>query len=313
MSTAWVAGTVRAKGLTRRRVGAAGARDLAGRPTLAEAAAALAATPYGHDVTVGRGLAELQHAVGATALWHLRVLAGWLPREGADVLRVLAGGFEVANLDEQLARLQGRPHEPAYRLGHLETAWSRLAATTSLDEVRHVLATSRWGDPGSSTPRALATGVRLVWADRVVARVPEAASWARAGAAQLLAHEVVVRGRPLDDTLALRASSVLGPRFVEGLAQRTDLAGLADLLGPDCTWALSGVERPEELWRAQAAWYRRVEQEGLAMLHRSGFGRAAAVGTAAVLAVDAWRVRAALETAARGGSGAVLEAFDVVA
>ncbi len=39
------------------------------------------------------------------------------------------------------------------------------------------------------------------------------------------------------------------------------------------------------------------------------------IGSVAVLAADAWRVRAALEVAARGGPGSpgALEAFDAVA
>jgi hypothetical protein len=55
-------------------------------------------------------------------------------------------------------------------------------------------------------------------------------------------------------------------------------------------------------------------------MRSSSFGRAPVVGVVAVLAVDAWRVRAALETAARGGgtgevagSFSAMEAFDGVA
>ena len=95
MSTSWVAGTVRATALARRRLGAAGARELAASPGLSEALTSLARTPYGHDIRVTHTLAEAQHAIGATLLWHLRVLSGWLPRGGAEAVRLLAGGFEV--------------------------------------------------------------------------------------------------------------------------------------------------------------------------------------------------------------------------
>lgn len=313
MSTAWVAGTVRAKALTRRRLGAAGARSLAASPTLEEAAATLVATPYGHDAPGQPTLAGLQHGTGSTLLWHLRVLAGWLPREGADALRLLAGGFEVANLDEHVARLRGHPHEPEYRLGTLETAWLRLRETTTLDEVREVLTTSRWGDPGGSSPWSIGTSMRITWADRVAAGVPDAAPWATAAAALLLAREVLVRGHGLDDTLALRATSVLGPAFVEALSAGADLTTLADQLPHDSRWALDGVSGPQDLWRVEAAWHRHVERDGFRLLHRSGFGPGVVVGAVAVLAVDAWRVRAALETAARGGAQRALEAFDAVA
>ena len=57
----------------------------------------------------GQTLAATQHAVAATLLWDLRVLAGWLPRDGVDLLRALACWFEIANVDELLAVAAGRP------------------------------------------------------------------------------------------------------------------------------------------------------------------------------------------------------------
>ncbi len=313
MTASWVAGTVRAQALSRRRVGAAGARALAGLPTLADAVAALGDTSYAHDLPARPTLEALQHGVTASMLWHLRVLAGWLPREGAETLRHLAAGFEIANVDEHLAASPAPAAVPPFALGSLETAWSRLAQTTTPEEVRDVLAASAWGDPGSSGSRAVGVAMRLAWADRVAARVPDAAAWARAAAALLVVQETRVRGRPLDETAGRRASSVLGPRFVAALDTGEDLGQLSELLGADGAWAVSDVERAEDLWRAQAAWYRRVERDGLALLRGSGFGVRTVVGAAAVLAVDAWRVRAALETADRGGAGPALEVFDAVA
>ena len=61
----------------------------------------------GRDVRVDQTLAEAEDAVGRTLLWHLRVLAGWLPRTGVDQLRLLAGWFELANVDDQVHRLAG--------------------------------------------------------------------------------------------------------------------------------------------------------------------------------------------------------------
>ncbi|MFZ5869264.1 MAG: hypothetical protein ACOYXW_01830 [Actinomycetota bacterium] len=308
-----MAGTVRAKALTRRRLGAAGARALARCTSVSEAARMLATTPYGHDSPAEPSLAALQHAAGATLLWHLRVVAGWLPRDGADAVRLLVAGFEVANLDEHVARLRGLPAEPAYRLGTMETAWSRLRETASLDDVREVLGTSRWGDPGSSSPWAIGVAVRVAWADRVAAGVAEAAQWARAATALLLVREVTLAGRRLDKTLTQRATPVLGADFVAALSPAAEIPALVERLPSDTRWVLDGVAGPRDLWRAEASLCRRVEDDGFRLLHRSGFGRAAVVGVAAVLAVDAWRVRAALESAARGGSGTALEAFDAVA
>jgi len=160
VTAAWVAGSVRARGMVRRRYGAAATRALAASPSLAEALVTLAATPYGHDVHPDQTLAEAQHALGATVLWHLRVLAGWMPRQGADTVRLLAGGFEIANVDEHVRSLRGRSTAPPYRLGTLATAWPRLGRTASLAEIREVLAASSWGDPGEESPWAIHVGMR---------------------------------------------------------------------------------------------------------------------------------------------------------
>lgn len=316
MSTPWVAGTVRATALARRRLGAAGTRDLATLPDLAEALAVLAQSPYGHDVRVTHTLAEAQRAVGDTLLWHLRVLSGWLPRGGTQVLRLLAGGFEVANADEHVAELGGRTAEPAYELGMLETAWSRLRRTPTLTEACELLARTPWGDPGAVTPRAVHLGMRLGWADRVASGVPEAAGWARAAAALLVLRETVLEGRALPEPLAARATYLLGPGFVEATARPSaSLSGLTSLLPADARWVFQGVDRTEDLWRASVSWWRRVELDAFGLLHHAGFERGPVVGAVTLLAVDAWRVRAALEVAARtpAEGPAAMEAFDAVA
>ncbi|KAE8762173.1 hypothetical protein [Georgenia thermotolerans] len=314
MSRSWVAGVVRAKALARRRLGPAGARALAAQPGPEAAVTALAATPYGHDVHPGQDLGTAQHAVGAALLWDLRVLAGWLPRGGADVVRLLAGGFEVANVDEHLARLRGAPARPPYRLGTLDTAWARLAATTSAAAVAEVLATSSWRLRGARTPREVALGLRLAWADAVITGVPEAAGWARAGAALVVLREVVAEHRRLAPGTARLATAILGPGLERVLDHgAADLPALRRGLPQDVRWLLDDVESVADLWRAEVAWVHRVEREGFALLRGSGYDRRPVVGAIAVLAGDAWRVRAALEAAGRGGTGASLEAFDAVA
>lgn len=309
MSASWVGGTVRARALARRRLGAAGARDLARADDLAAARAVLARTPYAGSAT---DLAGLQHQVAATLLWHLRVLAGWLPRDGAQALRVLAGGFEAANLDEHLRALEGRPAGPTYRLGTLQTAWTRLAATTGLEQVRGVLTASPWGDPGASDPWSVHVGVRLGWAQRVVDSVPGAEPWARGAVALLLVREALLSGRRPTDRLAARSADLLGAGFVEALAGPTRTpADLAGRLPGDARWAVQDVDDPQDLWRAEAAWWHRVERDGFGMLRSPSFSASPVTGAVAVLAVDAWRVRAALGTAARGP--AAREVFDALA
>ncbi len=311
MSTSWVAGTVRARALARRRLGAGGTRALAARPSLAAAVGSLADTPYGHDVRPDQGLVEVEHAVGAALLWNLRVLAGWLPREGASAVRVLAGWFELANLDDRLVEIGGgEPEEPAYALGALATTASRIATAGSPSAVADVLARPPWRVRDAGTPGDLRLAARLGWAETVLGSVPEAASWARAGAAALLLAELVAAGRPAPPGTATRVARLLGPRFLETVPPgSTDLGQARAALPRDAAWLLEGIETPEELWRAEVTWWRRVEHDGFALLGDTGFGRAPVVGAVAILAADARRVRAALETAAHGGAAA-LEAFD---
>jgi hypothetical protein len=280
-TTAWIAGSVRARALVRRRIGSARAREIAACPTAGAGIAALAGTPYGRDVHVGQTAGEAEWAIGAALLWHLRVLAGWLPPGGVEPVRVLAGWFEVANVDEHVRRIEGHPAGPPYRLGALASAWSRLAGAGTLDAVRAALAASPWGDPGSAEAQHIAIGMRLGWAERVIGAVPDAERWAR-GAVALLA----TRAEPTDlpGPLARRLGVILGPG-----ARRT---------------------RRAELWRAEGDWWRRVERDGQALLARYRFGPHVVVGAIAVLAVDAWRARAALACAARGGA---VEVFDEAA
>ncbi|MGZ4614830.1 MAG: hypothetical protein ACXV4A_04660 [Actinomycetes bacterium] len=317
MSTAWVAGSVRARALTRRRLGLAGCRALAASPSLEVALTGLAGTPYGHDVQVGHSLAEAEHAVGATLLWHLRVLAGWLPRGGAGTLRLVAAGFEIANVDEHLRRIEGRENDAygavaPYRLGTLATAWPRLAATGSLAELRDVLSASAWGDPGEPSGRAVRLAMRLSWAGRLAAAVPAAQTWAAAATVLLVARVLPLSARRLPANLDWAATALIGRPAVEARSLRE----LAEQLPRPLHWVLAdvptaGPDTGAELWRAESTWWRHVESDGFSLLHRSGLGPDVPLGAAAVLAADAWRVRAALELAARGG--APLEVFDAVA
>jgi hypothetical protein len=304
-TTAWIAGSVRARALSRRRVGAARARQIAACRTTAEAVAVLATSPYGHDVHSGQDHAGAEWGIGATLLWHLRVLAGWLPPGGVGPVRVLAGGFELANIDEHLQSVEGRPAAPAYRLGALATAWNRLASTAGPDAMRRALAASPWGDPGCSDPRGIAIGVRLGWAERVLGAVPAAGRWA-AGAVALLAAREVAGGRRLPDASLRRAEALLGAPAV----RQATLPAFVAALPARARWVFGDDADPADLWRAGPNWWRRVERDGHALLTTSQVGPRVVLGTVAVLAADARRARAALACAARGGA---VEVFDEVA
>ena len=307
MTAGWVAGSVRARAMSRRRLGAAGARDLAASPSLADALATLQATPYGHDVRSGQNLAEAQRAVAETLLWDVRVFAGWLPRAGGDQLRVLAGWFEVADVDEILRGMSGLDAAPRFRLGSLATAGNRLTVAVSPAQLRAVLATSPWGDPGGDTPHEIGTSLRLSWAERVAAAVPPARPWARAGAALLIARDLFVADRPLPAAAAASARRLLGA----AAGQARLLPAFVGALPREARAAFAGVDDPADLWRAEARWWTSVEADAFALLRRPAFGPEPVIGTVVAAAVDAWRVCAALECAARGGQ--VLEVFDAVA
>jgi hypothetical protein len=308
MSAAWVAASVRAQAMARRRLGTEAARALASSETFSEAVDTLARSPYGRHVRSGDTRPTAAHGVAATLLWNLRVLAGWLPASGAEMLRVLAGWFEIANVDEHVQALLGRSADPPFRLGSLTTAWPRLAAASSRDELRVQLAASAWGDPGGLSPREIQLGMRMAWAERVSARVLVARPWAAGAAALLLARERIARGRALPDRSASTAARMLGP---ESLAA-TSLVELFAALPPHARWTLQGVTDAASLWTAEVRWWQRLRTDGAALLRGSGFGPGRTIGAAAALAADAWLVRAALEIAGRG-RGRQLEVFDAVA
>jgi hypothetical protein len=299
----WVAGDVRGRALLSRRLGADGASRLAASPSLAVAVTTLAAGPYGRTVHAGQGAPETEHAVGATLLWHLRVLAGWQPNAGAEAVRQLAGWFEIANVVEHARALAGMPAGPRYTLGRLNTAWSRLMATGSGAELRDTLATTSWEDPGSATPAAVAASMGLSWAERVAVAVPEARAWAEGAAALRVAHHRFATFEELPEPVALRATVLLGPA-----ATATTWGAYVDGLRPDARWPLADATGPDDLWRAELDWWARVERDAGVLLAAPRAGRGPVVGIVAFLAVDAWRVRAALQLAARGGRRE--EAFD---
>ncbi|HTZ91740.1 MAG TPA: hypothetical protein VMB74_05045 [Streptosporangiaceae bacterium] len=282
MTAGWVAGTVRAKAMARRVLGADAARQVAACQSLEEAQRLLRSTPLRGVAEPGLSLAAAQHAVAESVLWDLRVLAGWLPREGVSLLRLLAGWFEIANVDELLQVLDGQPSGAVFELGALATAWPRLRAVRSAAELRRELTGSAWGDPGGDTGWDIRAGMRARWATRVAASGGRAGAWASSAAALavLAVRGRQPRGRPAPPQPLLAAVSAAEP------------------------------------WAAEAHWWRQVEREGRVLLRSSEADSGPVIGAVAVMATDAWRVRAALASAARGGAGRgglALEAYDAVA
>lgn len=307
MSAGWAAGSVRARAIARRQVGAGPARRIAASDSLDTALRLLAAAPATRGIEAGLSLAAAQHAVAGAVLWDLRVLAGWLPPHGGQLMRPLAGWFEIANIDELLQRLAGRPRGAFFELGALATAWPRLENCASPAELRRALAGSAWKDPAGASDRDLRVGIRARWAERVAVLGPPARDWAAAAVTLLLAGERFAGRDEPQPVLRAAAVKLIGERS----ADAASLDELRGTLPARLAWVLAAVACPAELWRGEVAWWTRVERDGTALVRTSAFDFRPVLGAAAVLAADARRVRAALELAARGGGA--LEAYDAVA
>lgn len=306
MRPSWVAASVRARLIASHGIGRDRSLEIARQPSLAAAEAALAGSAYGDAVRPGADLAEAQRAVASTALWQLRVLAGWLPPGAALRARILAAWFEIANVDERLAELAGMPSRPQFDLGSLGSVSRRIGSAGSASDVRAALAASEWGDPGSDEPAAIARAMRLAWARRALDALPATAPWALGAVALMLARDLAAGHLPQGAVSRL-------PELGAGVTGAPDIPELARRLSPPAAWALAGVADADGLWIADVRWWRRVEDDARALLARGSDGISALTGAAALVALDARRVSAALASAARGGPPSALELLDAVA
>ena len=251
MGAAWVAGVTRARSMLVRRLGITGARHIAAAEDLEDALRGLATTPYCRHLASGASLPTAQRAVTAALLWHLRVLAGWLPRRGVECLRLLASGFEIANIETHFHRLFGSGEvPPPYVLGALATVWGRLAGTSEPEALRAALIASPWRDPGS-TPAAMAVTLRLTAAARIAARIPPAVRWSAGRAALLVARERFVHDRPLPATAHGPAAAEYSAALVRLLLGARP-ADVAPLLGAPL-WTVVHAERRRDTTESAAS------------------------------------------------------------
>jgi len=297
VSGSWVAGSVRARLLVAERLaGAETTSEIAAAGSLRDALVVLSRTGYRRGVRLDLALEEAERAVLDTTLLHLRLLLGWLPAAAHGLLRTLAAWFELANVEERVAYLAGGELPRPFELGALAVAWPRAADAQSLEELSRALSGPAWTELRVHSVAELGLALRLAWARRVAAEVPEARPWALGGTALLLASELYVVGLPVE-RLAVPTVPLLGSAWQSA----GTFEELKQSLPPDAAWALAETSRPDELWRAEARWWDTVEQDADRLLHTGSVGQAVVTGAVALLAADAHRVVAALETAARGG------------
>jgi hypothetical protein len=302
---AWTAGVTRARLLLSRRIGPELAGAVAGSPSLADGLATLAGSAYGERVRAGQDLTVAERGVADTLLWHLRILAGWLPAAGAALVRALAGWFELANIDARLAALGGDGREPEpFALGTLGTAWGAAEQGRTIEDVAEAVAGSAWELPPAHSSAELAIGLRVAWARRVAETAPEAADWV-AGAGGLLAARELLVAKTSEHAEQLRRYPGIGDRVLGA----GTLPALREALGDRGGWALGAITEPDELWRAELAWWDRVEEDSRALVRRTD-DEAVVLAAVALLAADAQRTARALRAAAQRASADSPASYD---
>ena len=302
MRPGWTAGVTRGRLLLSRAIGREHARAIAGCPSLAEGVAALAGSAYGERVHVDEDLVGAERGVAETLLWHLQILAGWLPAAGAGLVRVLAGWFELANVDARVAALVGDGREPTpFVLGALATAWPHVEQARTVEEVGEAVAGSAWGDCGRGSPAELTLGLRVAYARRVREAAPAAARWVGGASALLIARELLVVGTRGGVT-QLEKLPGIGARALGA----SSLSELRAGLPADAAWALDATSDPAELWKSELRWWSDVESDASQLL-RMGGDEAVVLAAVALLAVDAVRATRGLRAASHGGDPELVE------
>jgi hypothetical protein len=307
VTAGWVAPCTRGRALLDRTIGDDGARAIAAAPAWEEARTMLAATAYGRDLAVDASREAARRSASTAMVWQIRVLAGWLPPGATGLARLAVAPVEIGNIEGHLAELRGGDPERAVALGPLAVAWPRIAVARSEDEVQQILTRSVWGDPGAGDAVSIAVGLRVAWARRVLRAAPIARPWAMGGLAVLVARELLVFDRQLDEVVAHEVDRLL----TRGWRTASSVPELADRLADSASWVLADIEHPDELWRAELRLIRRVVADSTPVAATGRFGRDTVVAIAALIVADLWRVTAAIE--AVGANRSTSKVFDAVA
>lgn len=279
MSAGWIAGDVRARALVAAE-GTDVASSVAATPGFAPAVAILGQTRWIRDIDSATSVEAAQRAVFATLIWQLRVLSGWLPSEGVEVIRSCVAWFEITNIEDRLAYFAGAPAAVPYELGRLGVISASLSGTSGAEDIRRLMRASAWGDPGSEAAYAIRMWLRHRWHRRARDASPELRIWADA-AAWLFALRERMAGRAGADVIASVPPS----------------------LPSSWRWVTAATWSADELWRAEERWWAQMRQEGLQALREPVGGRGPALGAVITLAASARRIATAFEIAAGVGGG----------
>ena len=221
------------------------------------------------------------------------------------MLRIAMAWFEILNLEARLRPADRAPAVPMFEMGSLASTPGGAESVTTGNVVER-LRTTWWGAPSNDSLWAIGLAMRSRLVDRASSGLPGARAWAAGAAALIVAREQVIAGHRLPPDVRHNLAHTLGQPALE--ADTVD--SLRERLPERAKWVLHNVTSPQDLWRAESGWWTRIETDGRELLRRSSFGPEPVVGAVAVMAADAWRVRAALHAAALGGAR---EAFDALA
>lgn len=299
MNADWVAASVRARSIAQRRVGAGKSRSIAAQPTLTDGLALLSGTVYAERTDQCTSQAATEWAISDTVLWQLRVLAGWIPGTGTRLVRAAAGAFERDNI-LALSRSLDDGHSPpeSFALGSLALAWPRLRAARTTQELTEALRRSPWGEVGSGDATALRDILTLVWLRRLTRVAPAARPWAESTCALTVARILLVDHSAPPPRLVALIRPLLGRTWETA----ESLPALQAALPKSVRTVFDDIRDPEDLWRAEARQRAQVETTGFRLLRSSLPGPDVVLGSIVVLAMDAWRVRAALSSVGTSSS-----------
>lgn len=276
MSGDWIAGSVRAHGLAG-SVGLDVATAVSASRDLDFAFDVLIASTWVRDLDTQTSLVAVERRILATLLWQLRILAGWLPAEGVEVIRSCVAWFEIRNVEDRMAHIAGAPAQASFELGRLGIISRSLQSTGSGADVRRLLAASSWGDPGAEDAYSIRIWMCHRWHRRVRDAAPELRVWADAAAWLLVLRERLAR-RPGAELLA---------SVRPGLPSRW-------------RWVSTTPWTSADLWSAEERWWAQIREEGASLLHSPVASSKPVLGALATLAATAHEIASALEIVSGG-------------